>query len=271
MTKKHYLWLFLHKMSSQRILIKTPDQISHIRIAGKYLTDMLIMLRDKVAPWVVLLDLEQEAAAFLKKNGVKWTFIWHHGYKHNLCLSVNDCVVHWIPDRYVLKAWDLLKIDAWVTYKWYIADSAISIVVWGDATNPEAAHLIEATKWSLDTWLQFIKPWKPIYDFGYAVQQYVKSKWCTIIKNLTWHGVGTALWEPPYIHNRWHPESQSIYFKPWMVVALEPITALTSTSYIEKPKINSWNLYTAQGDLWAQWEYTILITETGYEILAGVV
>lgn len=255
---------------SHKIIIKNKEQIEHIRIAGKYLTEMLLLLKDTVQPGVILLDLEKIAAAYLKKNNVKGTFIGHHWYKHNLCLSVNDCVVHGIPDRYVLQSWDLLKIDAWVTYKWYIADAAISIIVWWYKTNPEAARLVEATKWSLDTGLTFIKPWKPLYDFGYAVDQYVKSKWCTVIKNLTWHWVGTALWEPPFIHNWGHPESQNLFFKPWMVVALEPITAMFSTSYIEKPKINTWNLYTAQGDLWAQWEYTILITDTWYEVLAGV-
>jgi methionyl aminopeptidase len=257
--------------SNTKILIKTPEQIAHIRQAWKYLTEMLLLLKEMVAPWVILIDIEAKAAEYLKKNNVKGTFIGHHGYKHNLCLSVNDCVVHGIPDRYVLKQWDLLKIDAWVTYKWLIADSAISIVVWWDNSNIDAARLIQATKWALDTWLQFIKPGKSLYDFGYAVDQYVKSKWCTIIKNLTGHGVGTSLREPPFIHNRWHPDSQDIFFKAWMVVALEPITAMWSTSYIEKPKVNNWNLYTTQWDLWAQWEYTILITETGYEILAGVV
>lgn len=256
--------------SDPKIVIKTPEQIAHIRQAGKHLTEMLLLLRDLVKPWVTLLELESAAADYLKKNNVKGTFIWHHGYKHNLCLSVNDCVVHGIPDRYILKDWDLLKIDAWVTYKWLIADSAISIVVWWNDKNIDAARLIEATKWALDTWLKFIKPWKSIYDFWYAVEQYVKSKWCTIIKNLTGHGVWTSLREPPFIHNRWHPDSQHIYFKPGMVVALEPITAMWSTWYREKPKVNNWNLYTMQWDLWAQWEYTILITETGYEVLAGV-
>ena len=256
--------------SAPKIIIKTPEQIANIREAGKYLTEMLGILSAYSKPWTVLLDIEAQAAAYLKKNNVKGTFIWHHGYKHNLCLSVNDCVVHGIPDRYVLKEWDLLKIDAGVTYKWYIADSAVSLVVGWNHTNTDAALLLETTKEALDIGLGFIKPWKPLYDYWYAVQQHVKSKWCTIIKNLTGHGVGTALWEPPYIHNRGHPDSQDIFFKPWMVVALEPITAMGSTSYIEKPKINNWNLYTAQGDLGAQREYTIVITDSWYEVLAGV-
>lgn len=254
----------------QKIIIKTPQQIAYIREAGRHLTALHYILRDAVTPGVSLLELEDIAAQYLKKNGLKGTFVGHHGYKHNLCLSVNDCVVHGIPDRYVLKEGDLLKIDAWVTYKGYIADAAICVIVWWDHTNPTAKKLVDATKWALDAWLAFIGPGRSLYDFWYAVEQFVKKEWCTIIKQLTGHGVGTALWEPPYIYNRAHPSQHDIHFKPGMVVALEPITAMWSTGYIEKPKINDWNLYTQQWDLWAQWEYTLLITDSGYEILAGI-
>lgn len=98
----------------------------------------------------------------------------------------------------------------------------------------------------------------------------MKKNHCSVIKQLTGHGVGTALWEPPYIYNRAHASQHDLFFVPDMVVALEPITALHSTGYKEKPKINDWNLYTQEGDLGAQWEYTIHITESGYEILAGI-
>ncbi len=256
--------------NDQKIIIKTPEQIACIREAGKHLTAMLGILRDATKPGMTLLELEDIAAQYLKQHHLKGTFIWHHGYKHNLCLSVNDCVVHGIPDRYILKDWDLLKIDAGVTYKWYIADAAICVIVGWDHTNPDAKKLVDTTKWALDLWLTFIAPWRSLYDFGFAVAQFVKQNDCTIIKQLTGHGVWLALWEPPYIYNRWNPAQHEVHFKAGMVVALEPITAMWSTGYIEKPKINDWNLYTQQWDLWAQWEYTILITETGYEVLAGI-
>jgi methionyl aminopeptidase len=242
-----------------------------IREAGKYLTEMLLLVRAASLPGVTLLELEAIAAAYISKNKVKWTFIGHHGYKHNLCLSVNDCLVHGIPDRYVLQEWDLLKIDAGITYKGYIADSAVALVVGGIKKNPDAEKLILTTKWALDTGLQFVGPGRSLYDFGYAVEQYTQDHDCTIIRSLTGHGVGKSLWEPPYIYNRWHPDSRDVQFRPGMVIALEPITAMWSKGYIEKPKINNWNLYTEQGDLGCQWEYTLVITEQGYEILAGVV
>lgn len=256
--------------NNQKIIIKNEPQIAWIREAWKHLTEILHRTRDTAKAWITLLEIEDVAAQYLKANQLKWTFVWHHGYKHNLCLSVNDCVVHGIPDRYILKDWDLLKIDVGVTYKWHIADAAVCVIVWWDHTNPDAKKLVETTKWALDTGLQFVKPGRALYDFWYAVEQYVKKEGCTIIKQLTGHGVGTALWEPPYIYNWAHPSQHDIHFKPGMVVALEPITAMWSTWYIEKPKINDWNLYTQQWDLWAQWEYTVLITENWHEVLAGI-
>jgi methionyl aminopeptidase len=78
---------------------------------------MLILVRTASIPGCALIELEDIAAQYIYRNKLKGTFVGHHGYKHNLCLSVNDCLVHGIPDRYVLQAGDLLKIDAGITYK----------------------------------------------------------------------------------------------------------------------------------------------------------
>lgn len=88
---------------SIKITTKTPQQVELIRSAGRYLTELLKLVRDASKPGVTLLELEALAATYLKENNVKGTFIGHHGYKHNLCLSVNDCIVHGIPDRYELQ------------------------------------------------------------------------------------------------------------------------------------------------------------------------
>ncbi len=101
----------------KKATIKTPEQINNIRIAGKFHNELLLILRDAAKAGVSLLDLEKIAADFLKKHNLKGSFKGYNGYPANLCLSVNDCVVHGIPDRYVLKNGDVLKIDLGVTYK----------------------------------------------------------------------------------------------------------------------------------------------------------
>jgi len=248
-------------------LIKDEQKINLIRESWKYLNEILQILRQKAQVGVNLLELEEFTQSWLDKHWLKWAFKWFQWYPANLCLSVNDALVHSIPSDYILKQWDLLKIDMGVDYKWAISDSAISLVVWWDDKNPQAARLSKITKQALDHWLQYVEPWKQFIAFSQAVSDYVYSNGFKIIKNLTGHSVGDSIHEEPHIFNYPHKTMKKYRFSPWMVLALEPIVAQISQEVVEKPWI-PWNLYTKKWDLWAHWEYTITITKDGFEILA---
>ncbi len=258
-------------MNDQSSLIKSPDKIQKIRDSWKYLTELLQALVSRAKPGVNLLELESFTQDWLDKKNIKGAFKWFQWYPANLCLSVNDAVVHSIPSDYILREGDLLKIDMGIDYQWAISDSAVTIVVWGDKANSDASRLSKVTKEALDQAVSLIKPWKKFMVFSKKVFDYVTSNWFSIIKNLTWHSVGDSIHEPPHIFNFPHKSMNQYIFKPGMVLALEPIVAQRSDKVIEKPHINSWNLYTQNWDLWAHWEYTILVTDNGIEILAGLV
>ncbi len=254
---------------SKKIIYKTAEQVEHIRHAGKHLTILLRALVDQAQPWVALLTLEKRAEDYLQAHQLTGSFKGYQGYPANLCLSVNSCVVHGIPDETVLQAWDLLKIDAGVTYQGMIADAAVSVVVWGWATNPQATQLIMATKEALDAGIKTIVIGESMFPYGETVYQTLTQRGCAVIRQLTGHGVWTSVHEGPYIYNRPYHELRQQYREPGLVVALEPITAQTSETFIEKQGVPR-NLYTHGGDLWAQREYTIVCTTNGIEILAGV-
>lgn len=254
---------------AKKVIIKTAKQIDAIRESCKYLTEMLYLLKDEVKPWVSLLELELFSDQFLKKRNLKGAFNGYDGFPANLCLSVNDCVVHGIPDDYVLKNGDVLKIDSWVIYNWGISDAAISVIVGGGLTNPLWNELVIATKKALDLWLQQVVPWESMYNFSKTVYDTVHGAGFSVIKNLTGHGVGVKVHEAPHIYNYPVRDMGKQFFKPWMVVALEPITAIKSDDIVLWNK-NDWNLYCKKWDIGAQWEYSILITENGYEVLAGI-
>lgn len=254
---------------SKKILIKTALQIEKIRHAGSILNKLLLLTAQAAQAGVTLQFLEDLAQAFLDKQGVTWSFKGYNWFPANLCLSVNDCVVHGIPDQTILKNGDLLKIDVWVTYEWYIADAAISIIIGGKKHNPQWAKLISATKESLDKWIQEIIPWRPCMPYAQTVQKTLLKHNCSVIKNLTGHGVGVEVHEAPHLYNRPHQSMQDMRWTPGRVVALEPITAIRSTDFKTKPH-NERNLYTTKGDLGAQREYTIAIHEDGIEILAWI-
>lgn len=250
-------------------IIKTKQQIQQITEAGKWHTELLHLLRDAAKPWVILLELEAQAKNFLTMHNLTGAFKWYQWFPANCCLSVNDCVVHGIPDDTVLHEWDILKIDVGVVYKEWISDAAISVVVWGDSTNPEATKLKNVTKDALDAWLTKLVPWENFYAYWKTVAKFVEKNNCSVIKNLTWHGVWVKVHEAPSLYNWPHKSLKKVTIQPGMVIALEPITAITSESFVQWTK-NERNIYTEHSDLWAQWEYTLLITDNGYEILAWI-
>ncbi len=251
------------------IQIKDKRQIANIRESGKHLTALLHLLYSKAKAGISLIELEFVAEHYITTHKLKWSFKGYEWYPANLCLSVNDCVVHGIPDDYVLKKGDLLKIDCWITYNGWITDSAITIPIWGEAANPLGYALTKATKKWLDEAIKHIWPGKAIFEYSHRVYAIITNAWFSVLWKLTGHGVGSKVHEKPYVYNTPNPEMKNIVFQPGMVLAFEPITAVTSTDFTHKPG-NNRNLYCKDGDLWAQREYTILITKDWYEILSWI-
>jgi len=255
-------------------LIKSPQQCEKIRHAGKILTDLHQELYRRCLPGVALIELESYAQQFLTKYGVRGTFKGYNGFPANLCLSINDCLVHGIPDKTLLKPGDLLKVDVGVTYDGCVADAAFSIVIGWEQVNQTASSLIRATKNALDRALPSLVPWTSLFGFGDTVHREMTDAWFSVIFDLTGHGVGNKLHEKPYIHNYGHESLRSFTIREGMVFALEPITAQWSTSYRDsKPWVrsNGRNLYTDHGDLGCQWEYTVIMTKDGAEVVAWLV
>lgn len=249
------------------IVRKSTQQLNNIRTSCQYLNDLMRILYQHIEPGMTLLQVEAIMTDFLEKRHLRSAFYGYEGFPGQLCLSNNDCVVHGIPDKTILKAWDLLKVDLGIDYRGGISDSAFSIVVGWAAANPEAQKLIDITKQALDRWLEHVKSWAKVVEYAQVVQEHVYAQGMTLIKDLTWHGVGNDLHEDPYIYNYPHPSTYKTQFVSGMVVALEPITAQSSEDFIEDPT-NERNLYTEHGDLGAQWEYTVYVSDNWPEIRA---
>ena len=249
------------------IIIKNNDQIGRITESGKYLTELLIILRGMSRPWINLLDIERQASMYLDSHHIVGCFKGYQGYPANTCLSVNAGLVHCIPKDYILQDGDILKIDAWVDYKWGISDAAVSVVIGWDDSNPAGAHLIHTTKNSLDQSIPHLNVWSSLMAYAHSVYSIVCQWWCEVIKELCGHGVGVKVHEPPYVCNRPHKSMKNTILKPGMVLALEPITAQHSNQYVNQ---GARDVVTKGGDLWGQREYTVVIDTNGPRIVAGV-
>ena len=250
------------------IIIKTPQQIESIKTSGKYLNELLRIIFDKAQAWVSLMELENIAEAFMKQHDIKGAFKNYEGFPCNLCLSVNDGVVHGIPDNYVLQNGDVLKIDAGVTYKWWISDSAITKIIWWEMANPLGYALAQATFNALNHAMKEVKPGAPVFNYSNAMSNFIKKTGFSLILKLTGHGVGVKVHEAPHIYNYPRKDTKKIFFKPGMVLAFEPITAITSTDFEHRD--SAWNLYCKNSDLGAHREYTIVVTENWYEMISWI-
>ena len=251
------------------IIYKTEQQLNLLRDSGKYLTEMLHILYDKAQPGISGNQLEQIAQEYIDKHNLKWAFKWYMWFPANLCFSVNECVVHGIPNDYVLKEGDLLKIDAWITYKWMISDSAWSKIIWWEDKNPAWAQLIRTTKKALDNGVATLKMWESFYNLGKTIFNTMKKEWFEVIRDLCGHGVGIKVHESPHIYNFPHKDLKRIILKKWMAFAIEPITSEKSTRFVEKQPW-WWDLLCEKWDLWAQWEYTCMVTSKWLEIVAWI-
>ncbi|EKD48093.1 MAG: hypothetical protein ACD_65C00126G0003 [uncultured bacterium] len=243
--------------------IKTQQEIESMRKGGKILGNLLQTLKTAAKPGVTTEQLDQLTIKICSEKGVIPTFLGYKGYPATICTSVNDEVVHAIPNSRLLKTGDLLSIDCGITFEGMVTDAAVSLII-GNADNKLAQKLIQAAENALFAGINQIKPGNNIGDIGFAIQEVVHKAGFHIIKELTGHGVGKHLHEEPIINN-FGSKGSGPAIKPGMTFAIEPIIAAGSR-FIQTLD-DDWTIVTKDGSLAVQVEHTILVTPRGNEIL----
>ena len=223
-------------------------------------------IKKTVKEWVSAVEIDKLCWDIARKHNVLCGFRWVYGFPNNICISVNDEVVHWTAREWLIfKNWDLVTFDFWIRDKqvWINTDAAISVIVWWDDKNPEWARLIEANKKALYAGIAQARAWNTTWDIGHAIETEIKKYWYKVIKDLTGHAIWKKLHEKPYIYNFWTPGTWT-KLKAWMTIAIEPILWETSWEIVDEW---GWEIYTKDWWLGSQYEHTILITEWEPEII----
>ncbi len=251
------------------MLIKTPEQIKKIKISGKILASVAKELKKNIAEGVVLKDLDILARKLIEEAGAEPAFLGYqpHGADHpfpaSICASLNEVVVHGIPNKYKLKSGDILKLDFGVSYQGFITDSAFTIGV--GKISGEAQKLMDVTKHSLMLGIKECRAGKTLGDIGWAINNYVQKNGFKVVKGLCGHGVGIELHEEPSVFNEGQ-KNTGLELRPGMVLALEPMVS-AGDPYIVQTEQESYA--TRDGSLSAHFEHTVLITERNPEILTN--
>lgn len=243
--------------------IKNQHEIASMREGGKILATILKKLGEITKPGITTRELDQQAEQMMKEFGVKPSFKGYHGYPAVTCISINEEVVHTIPNDRVVKEGDLVKIDCGVIVNNLHTDAARQILV--GQTGPALEHFTQTVEKALYAGIAQAKHGNTVYEISRAVQTIVEQEGYGIVRELTGHGIGYKLHEEPHVPNFKEPFGKKIQLSAGMTIAIEPIVTMG------KPQIKTlkdgWTIVTIDNSIASQSEHTILITENEPEIL----
>lgn len=244
------------------ISIKTPREIELMRVAGEIVGDTHKYLIPYLKPGITTKEIDSLARNYILSRDATPSCYHYEGYPANICISINEEVVHGIASNRKLKDGDIVTLDICACYKGYHGDSAWTYAV-GNISE-EKKYLMHHTEKALFEGLNQVKAGAHVGDIGYAVQTYAEAHDLGVVKELCGHGVGNNLHEDPDIPNYGEKNTGPI-LKEGMVIAIEPMLNLgTADVYLLD---DDWTVVTADQEPSAHFEHTVLITKDGYEIL----
>jgi methionyl aminopeptidase len=242
--------------------VKTEAEIQAIRESGRMLAVVLQKIEEVVKPGMTGLDIDDLARAELKKMGGIPAFLGYQGFPNTICISVNDAVVHGIPNSKPFKSGDVVGFDFGVIYDGMVTDAARTVII-GESTE-ETKKLVQVTKRSLDEGINKVKNGCSTGDIAEAVQKILEQNNYGVVRDLVGHGVGHQVHEDPEIPN-YGIAGQGAHLKSGMTIAIEPMSTIGDYSVRVDP--DGWTIRTRDGSLSAHFEDTILVTDSGAEIL----
>ncbi len=252
------------KQERRGIEIKSQREIEIMRQAAKIVATVLKEISQTVEPGMTTADLDGYAEKRIREMGATPSFKGYHGFPASICACINNEVVHGIPNRKkVIKAGDVLKVDTGAYYEGFHGDSCITIGV-GEVTK-EAAKLIRVAEEALYKGIEQVKAGNFLLDIAGAIQDHVEANGFVVVEDFTGHGVGRNLHEEPSVFNFRTRELPNVKLRAGMTLAIEPI--VNAGSKRTRTLADKWTAVTVDNALSAQFEHTVLVTETGYEIL----
>ena len=249
-----------------RKMIKTPEQIEGIKKAAIVNSGLLDYIGQNIKIGMTTEEIDQMAVDYTTKHGAICADYQYIGYPKHICVSINDVVCHGIPSELeVLQEGDIVNVDATTMLDGYYADASRMYMLGN--VSPEAKRLVEDTKKALEIGVASIIPYQScIGDIGKAIETFASAGGYSVVKEFCGHGVGLALHEDPYVFH-FEPNEPTVTIVPGMVFTIEPMLNLGGADvYVDAD--DEWTVYTDDESLSAQWEHTLLVTETGVEIIS---
>ena len=245
------------------IQVKNSAQLNAMKVAGRITGETLLVARELVRPGISTKELDNAIRAYIEKCGAKPSFLGYHGFPGSACISINDEVIHGIPNaKRFLQEGDIVKIDVGACINGFHGDSARTIPV--GKVSEEALQLIKATRDSFFAGAQMAVAGNRIGDIGSAISEAVRPYGYGVVREFIGHGIGRNVHEEPDVPN-YGTAGRGVRLCNGMTLAIEPMISLGTEKVIVLP--DGWTVKTADGSLSAHYENTIAVTPDGVEIL----
>ena len=244
------------------IQYKSTREIEKLRKAGRVVAEVLDLISENVRPGVATRELDALAAKFFEKRKAKAAFLGYQGFPANICVSVDDEVVHGIPGDGRLQEGQIVSVDVGAIVDGFYGDSARTFAV--GQVNGIASKLMSVTEEALRRGIEHCLPGNHLGDLSSAIQSYVESEGFSVVRDLVGHGIGRKMHEEPQVPN-FGQAGEGLELKEGLVIAIEPM--INAGDYSVRVLSDGWTIVTADGSLSAHFEHTVAVTPDGPEIL----
>ncbi len=245
---------------------RSKEELEKLKVAGQIVGETLDLVRGRIAPGVTTLELDKLAEEHIRARQAVPSFKGYRGYPAATCIQIDDVVVHGIPDETALEAGQIVGVDLGAYCEGYHGDAAFTTIV---DQSEEGHELLEVTRGALMAGIAQARPGKKLKQISKAVQEYVESHGYSVVRQLTGHGIGQEMHEPPQIPNFYSPgafEDYELVLQPGMVLAIEPmVNAGTEQVKVDE---DGWTVRTADGELSAHFEHDVVVTDSEPLILS---
>jgi methionyl aminopeptidase len=244
------------------VVLKTPGEIELMDAANRIVLEVIEGVGRMIAPGVTPRELDRYAERTIRTAGAVPAFLRYRGYPATLCISVDDVIVHGIPNDQPLREGQIVGIDCGVLYKGYYGDAARTFAV--GRVDPEAERLLAVTERALELAVAQVRPGARLSDIGHAVQRHAEANGFSVVREFSGHGIGTSLHEDPQVPNFGEP-GKGPKLKPGMVLAIEPMVNAGSSDVRVDP--DGWTARTVDGSRSAHFEFSVAVTGGGAKVL----
>jgi len=247
------------------IYYKTQDEIALIRKSSLLVSDTLALIAGIIRPGVTTQWLDQQAEAFIRDNGGKPSFKGYKGYKHTLCISVNDQVVHGIPSEKEIRNGDVVSVDCGVFMNGFHGDSAFTFLI-GEVSR-EAVNLAKVTRASVYKGIEMAVAGNRIGDVSYAIQHYAETiHGYGVVRELVGHGIGKQLHEEPEVPN-FGSRGKGTKMQEGMTIAIEPMINLGTRHVVQED--DGWTIRTRDSKISCHFEHTVAVMKGKADVLSS--